>query len=167
MTAADCLSVSNKNIFQNRVLNFAFGGQVTCNLVMQTVQFPTEAVTQSADTEQRGKSLDWHTVSSLRSITKEHWQLLCKQHISLHCHGHYNLRSHSVSMSEVLCFSLTLLTAVSLHCYSFNSLFFLRLFSLYTLGHGLQKIIYGQSETEVGRKLQWLPQHAVFELSQL
>ena len=71
MTVMDCLSVNNKNVFRNPVLNFAFGGQVTCNLVTQTVQFPTEAVTQSADTEQCGKCLDWHTVSSLRSITKD------------------------------------------------------------------------------------------------
>lgn len=41
-----------------------------------------------------------------------------------HWHGHYNLRSHSLSVSEVLCLSLTILTAVSLHCYSFNNQFF-------------------------------------------
>ena len=36
-------------------------------------------------------------------------------------------------MSEVLCLSLTLLTAVSLHCYSFNTQFFFSpLFSLHT-----------------------------------
>jgi len=59
-------------------------------------------------------------------------------------------------MSEVLCASSTLLTAVSLHRYSFNTkfYFFLPLFSLYTLGHGVQNIICGQTETEIGRKLQ-------------
>ena len=150
MTVKDCPSVNSKNIFLNPVLNFALGGQVTYNPVTWSVHFHTEAVTQPADTEQcRQVPGLAHFIKSEKYYKRTLTDALQITYQSSSSRP-YNLRSHPISPSEVHCFSLTLLTEVSLHCYSFSTQFFSPCFPYTHLGMAYKKIFVTRLKQKEG-----------------